>query len=111
MPNRFGRAATKRAKMQAPRAKERPNPKGGIGALPEWDLSGLHSGLDSPEIARDLARSDALCLAFEERYRGKLAALARSPDGGNALAAAVQEVESIDDLIGRLASVAGLVHS
>src|SRR5882672_5543358 len=111
MPNRSGRAATKRAKMQAPRAKERPNPKGGIGALPEWDLSDLYSGLDSPEIARDLARSDALCLAFEERYKGKLAALARSPDGGKALAAAVQEFESIDDLIGRIASFAGLIHS
>src|SRR6266436_1142813 len=111
MPNRSGRAGTKRAKMQAPRAKERPNPKGGIGALPEWDLSDLYCGLDSPEIARDLARADALCLAFEERYKGKLAALARSPDGGKALAAAVQEFESIDDLIGRIASFAGLIHS
>jgi oligoendopeptidase F len=111
MPNRSGRAAAKRAKMRDPRAKQRPNPKGGIGALPVWDLSDLYAGIDSPEIARDLARSDALCLAFEERYKGKLAALASSPDGGKALAAAVQEFESIDDLIGRIASFAGLVHS
>jgi oligoendopeptidase F len=111
MPNRSGRAATKRAKMRDPRAKQRRNPKGGIGTLPVWDLSDLYAGIDSPEIARDLARSDALCLAFEERYKGKLAALARSPDGGKALAAAVQEFESIDDLIGRIASFAGLIHS
>ena len=111
MPNRSGRAATQRAKMRDPRAKQRRNPKGGIGALPEWDLSDLYAGVDSPEIARDLARSDALCLAFEERYKGKLAALASSPDGGKALAAAVQEFESIDDLIGRIASFAGLIHS
>jgi oligoendopeptidase F len=110
MPNRSGRAATKRAKMRDPRAKQRRNPKGGIGTLPVWDLSDLYAGIDSPEIARDLARSDALCLAFEERYKGKLAALARSPDGGKALAAAVQEFESIDDLIGRIASFAGLIH-
>jgi oligoendopeptidase F len=107
MPNR----STKRAKMRDPRAKQKPNPKGGIGTLPVWDLSDLYAGVDSPEIARDLARSDALCLAFEERYKGKLAALARSPDGGKALAAAVQEFESIDDLIGRIASFAGLIHS
>src|SRR6266853_52393 len=111
MPNRSGRAAAKRAKMRDPRAKQRRNPKGGVGALPEWDLSDLYAGVDSPEIARDLARADALCLAFEERYKGKLAALARSPDGGKALAAAVEEFESIDDLIGRIASFAGLIHS
>jgi oligoendopeptidase F len=111
MPNRSGRAATKRAKIRDPRAKQRRNPKGGIGALPVWDLSDLYAGVDSPEIARDLARSDALCLAFEERHKGKLATLASGPDGGKALAAAVQEFESIDDLIGRMASFAGLIHS
>src|SRR5258708_14004033 len=111
MPNRSGRAAAKRAKLRDPRAKQRRNPKGGTGALPEWDLSDLYAGLDSHEIGRDLARSDALCLAFEERYKGKLAALASSPDGGKALAAAVEEFESIDDLIGRIASFAGLIHS
>jgi oligoendopeptidase F len=111
MPSRSGRAAAKRAKTRAPRPKERRNPKGIIGALPEWDLSDLYSGLDSPEIASDLARSDAQCRAFEERYKGKLAALASRPDGGKALAAAVRELESIDDLIGRIASFASLIYS
>src|SRR5215468_9353394 len=85
--------------------------KGGVGVLPEWDLSDLYSGLDSPEIADDLARSDAQCLAFEERYKGKLAALASGPEGGKALAAAIREFEAIDDLIGRIASFASLVYS
>jgi oligoendopeptidase F len=111
MPIRSGRAAVKRAKVRDQRAKEGHDLKGRIGALPEWDLSDLYSGIDSPEVARDLARSDALCLAFEERYRGRLAALARGPDGGKALAAAVREFESIDDLIGRIASFASLIHS
>jgi oligoendopeptidase F len=111
MANRPGRAAAKRAKLRDRRPKERRKPKGRIGALPEWDLSGLYCGLDSPEIARDLARSDVMCLAFEERYRGRLAALASGPDGGKALAAAVREFESIDDLIGRIASFANLIYS
>jgi len=85
--------------------------KGGVGVLPEWDLSDLYSGLDSPEIANDLVRSDAQCLAFEERYKGKLAALASGPEGGKALAAAIREFEAIDDLIGRIASFASLVYS
>jgi len=111
MPNRSGRAAAKRAQIRKQRPKESRNTKGRVGALPEWDLSDFYSGLDSPEIADDLARSDALCLAFEERYKGRLAALASRPDGGKALAAAVQEFESIDDLLGRIASFAGLIHS
>jgi oligoendopeptidase F len=111
MPNRSGRAAAKRATTRDQRSREGRKSKGGIGALPEWDLSDLYSGLDAAEIAGDLARSDDLCLAFEERYRGKLAALASRPDGGKALAAAVREFESIDDLIGRIASFASLVYS
>ena len=54
-----------------------------LGALPEWDLSALYAGIDAPEIKRDLARADADCNAFEERYKGKLAALAGGPDGGH----------------------------
>jgi len=111
MANRSGRAAAKRAKLKDQPPRGRHNQKDRIGTLPEWDLSDLYSGLDSPEIAGDLARSDSLCLAFEERYKGKLAALASRTDGGKALAAAVQEFESIDDLIGRIASFASLVYS
>src|SRR5262250_3303162 len=110
MPNRSSRAA-ERAQKPVTRPPQRRNSQGRIGALPEWDLSDIYPGTDSPEVADDLARSDALCLAFEERYKGKLAALASSPDGGKALAGAVQEFESIDDLIGRIASFAGLIHS
>src|SRR5215470_9481246 len=110
MLNRPGRAVVKRAKSPDRRPKSR-NEKSDVGTLPEWDLSDLYTGLDSPEIVGDLARSDALCLAFEERYKGKLAALASGPDGGKALAAAVREFESIDDLIGRIASFASLIYT
>ncbi len=109
MPNRSGRAAVKRTKTPRPKAGRAP--KGGAGALPEWDLSDLYAGADSPEIAGDLARADALALAFEERYRGRLATLAGGTDGGKALAEAVREFEAIDDLIGRIVSFASLVYS
>src|SRR5215469_10164826 len=111
MSSRSGPAAARRANTRERRPKESRNPAHGIGALPEWDLSDLYAALDSPEVADDLARSDALCLAFEERYKGRLAALASGPDGGKALAAAVREFESIDDLIGRIASFASLIYS
>src|SRR5262252_5266622 len=111
MPNRSARVAAKRAKASDPRSQRKHNTKDDVGALPEWDLSDLYPGPDSPEIAGDLARSDARCLAFEERYKGELAAIASGPEGSKALATAVQEFEAIDDLIGRIASFASLVYT
>src|ERR1700680_3455539 len=81
-----------------------------LGELPEWDLSDLYPNLDSPKVKDDLARSDAMCIAFEERYNGKLDTLAKGPQGGAALAAAVREFEAIDDLLGRITSYALLVY-
>ena len=43
------------------------------GKLPEWNLSDLYSGIDAPEIVRDLQSMDADCVAFETDYKGKLA--------------------------------------
>jgi oligoendopeptidase F len=82
-----------------------------LGTLPEWDLSALYPAIDAPEIKRDLARIDAECNAFEERYKGKLAALTQDADGGATLAGAIKELEAIDDLIGRIASFAQLVYT
>jgi len=81
------------------------------GALPEWNLADLYSGLDDPAIKRDLDKTDADCAAFETDYKGKLANLAGVPQGGAALAEAVRAYEAIDDLMGRLGSYAGLVHA
>ena len=47
------------------------------GKLPEWNLADLYSGIDAPEVARDLDRMDAECIAFETDYKGKLAAQIR----------------------------------
>jgi len=80
-------------------------------ALPEWNLNDLYSGLDDPAIAGDLDRADRECVDFENAYKGKLADLARSAEAGAALAEAVRRYEAIDDLMGRLASYAGLLHA
>jgi oligoendopeptidase F len=80
-----------------------------LGALPEWNLADLYSGLDDPAINRDFDRINEECAAFEEAYKGKLAGLAAS--GGAMLAGAVRRYEAIDDLMGRLGSYAGLLHA
>ncbi len=81
------------------------------GKLPEWNLADLYSSIDAPEVARDLAKMDADCVAFETDYRGKLAEFSARDDGGRWLAEAVKRYEAIDDLAGRLGSYAGLVHA
>jgi oligoendopeptidase F len=81
-----------------------------LGALPEWDLSALYSGLDDPAIRRDLDRTDADCVAFEQAYKGKLAALAAAPQGTSTLGEAVRRYEAISDRMGRLGSYAVLIH-
>ncbi|MDI1263571.1 MAG: oligoendopeptidase F, partial [bacterium] len=81
------------------------------GKLPEWNLADLYSGIDAPEVARDLKEMDVKCVAFETDYKGKLAEGVGRDDGGLWLAEAVRRFEAIDDLAGRLGSYAGLVHA
>jgi oligoendopeptidase F len=98
------------AKKSAARRPARPS-RTGLGALPEWNLNDLYTGLDDPAIKRDLDRVDAECASFEQAYKGKLAGLAGAAGGGSALAAAVRRYETMDDLMGRLGSYAGLLHA
>jgi oligoendopeptidase F len=84
---------------------------GKTGKLPEWNLSDLYSGIDAPEVARDLEKMDTDCVAFETDYKGRLAEHSAREDGGKWLAEAVRRYEAIDDLAGRLGSFAGLVHA
>jgi oligoendopeptidase F len=83
----------------------------GLGKLPEWNLGDLYKGMNDPQIERDLERSDVESVAFEQQYKGKLNLLAAAPGAGAALAQAVQGYEALDDLMGRLISYAGLIHS
>ena len=82
-----------------------------LGHLPEWDLSDLYPGIDSPEATRDLEIAEAECRAFEEAYKERLSALAAASQTGEGLAAAVRHYERIEDLLGKLMSFAGLVYA
>ena len=100
--------------LRKPSAERKPKKSAartGSGKLPEWNLSDLYAGMDAPEVARDLARMDAECVAFETDYKGRLAEGAAKEGGGKWLAEAVRRYEAIDDLAGRLGSYAGLVHA
>ncbi|QPF84031.1 M3 family oligoendopeptidase [Bradyrhizobium genosp. L] len=87
------------------------NAAGKTGKLPEWNLADLYAGIDAPDVARDLAKMDADCVAFETDYKGKLAENTAGEAGGKWLAEAIRRYEAIDDLAGRLGSYAGLVHA
>jgi oligoendopeptidase F len=89
----------------------KPGASSKAGKLPEWNLADLYSGIDAPEVSRDLQRMDAECVAFETDYKGKLADQTAMDGGGKWLAGAVRRYEAIDDLAGRLGSYAGLVHA
>jgi len=112
MPARKMTAARASAKMPAKtKSKPRTAPAAGLGRLPEWNLADLYDGIDDPKVKRDLDRADSYSVAFEEDFKGKLAALAERADAGAKLAEAVTRYEQLDDLIGRLMSFAGLIHA
>jgi len=81
------------------------------GELPEWDLTHLYPGIESPEFKSDLERGLAEAQGLSGRYRGRLADLAAAPDGSETLAAAVKSYEGLSDLLGRIGAYAGLVYS
>ncbi|MGB8548434.1 MAG: M3 family oligoendopeptidase [Xanthobacteraceae bacterium] len=85
--------------------------RAGLGVLPEWKLDDLYSGMDAPEVRRDLDRADNYSVVFEDEFKGKLASMASAPDASARLTEAVKRYEMIDDLLGRLISYAGLVYS
>jgi oligoendopeptidase F len=115
MSSRSSSALRKPAAQRKPASKKaaakKTVTKNKAGKLPEWNLADLYSGIDAPEIARDLAKMDTECVAFEADYKGKLAEHVVQADGGKWLAEAVKRYEAIDDLAGRLGSYAGLAHA
>jgi oligoendopeptidase F len=80
--------------------------KPALGTLPRWDLSDLYPGRDSPELQRDLARSEDEARAFNARHAQKLAGLS-----GAELGAAIAAYERLGETLGRIMSYASLVHA
>ncbi|QRM56640.1 M3 family oligoendopeptidase [Sinorhizobium sp. BG8] len=77
--------------------------------LPSWNLSDLYPGAASPEFTGDLARAMDDALAFEARWKGKLDEAAGT-SGEAGIGAAVKEYEALEELLGRIASFAGLTY-
>src|SRR6266403_5723726 len=77
-----------------------------LGDLPEWDLSDLYPGRDSPVLTRDLTSLAAEAEIFRARHQGRLADLS-----GAALGAAVATYEQLQEEAGRIMSYASLVHA
>ena len=96
------------AKASARKALNKPTK---LGDLPEWNLKDLYPGLDSPEVKRDLELADSECAAFEQDFKGRLAALAAGEGAGKVLAQAVKRYEAIAERLHRLMSYASLVHA
>ncbi len=76
---------------------------GGLGKLPDWDLTDLYAAPDAPEFARDMAWLEKACADFAAQYEGKLASLDAA-----GLLACVLAYEQIDVVAGRIMSFAGL---
>ena len=79
-------------------------------ALPEWNLGDLYPAMDSVEVAKDIAAAASSAVEFEKRWKGRLEAEAEKGSRGG-LGAAVREYEALEELIGRIASYAGLVYA
>ena len=81
-----------------------------LGDLPEWNLADLYSGMDAPELRRDIVKAGEDAIAFESRWKGTLAAEAgRGRDGR--LGEALSQYEALEELVGRIVSYAGLVYA
>jgi oligoendopeptidase F len=76
---------------------------GGLGKLPDWDLTDLYPSTEAKELARDMAWLEKACADFATTYEGKLASLDAA-----ALLVCVQAYEQIDVIAGRIMSFAGL---
>ncbi|MFT8243918.1 M3 family oligoendopeptidase [Roseomonas sp. BN140053] len=79
---------------------------GEAGALPVWDLSDLYAGTTDPRLAADLDAAEAEAVAFEAATAGRVASLS-----GDALAAAIERFERVEEVLGRVLSFAQLLFS
>ena len=97
-------------KSNFPQFVRKDEPTGGaaavnLGDMPEWNLTHLYDGPDSPVLSRDLADLDSRIAVFES-HRGKVVNL-----GGAEFGSAIAAYEAIDELLGKVASYAQLYQS
>ena len=81
-------------------------PDADLAAGVRWDLDDLYGGPDDPRIAADLEAALARSERFADRYRGRLSTLAAAE-----LAEALDELESLSELVARASAYAGLLFA
>jgi len=74
--------------------------------LPNWDLTDLYPGMESPELAAELDGAEVEAKSFAKTYQGKIAGLS-----GKKLGAAIAAYERIDERLSKAMSYAGLVYA
>ncbi len=80
-----------------------------LGDLPSWRLEDLYPSATSDAFRSDMKKAEADSIAFEAKWKGKLAAAAEKT-GNDGIGAAVKEFEALEDIMGRIASFAGLTY-
>ncbi|MFN7102004.1 MAG: M3 family oligoendopeptidase [Pseudorhizobium sp.] len=80
-----------------------------LGQLPVWKLSDLYPAKDSPAFTADMEKATALSLAFEAKWKGRLAQAAGKA-GDQGIGQALVEFEALEDLLGKIGSFAGLTY-
>jgi oligoendopeptidase F len=80
-----------------------------LGDLPVWKLQDLYPSATSTAFTSDMEKAGKNAIAFEDKWKGKLAAAA-TKTGADGIGQALKEYEALDDIIGRLGSFAGLTY-
>jgi len=80
-----------------------------LGDLPVWKLQDLYPSATSTAFTSDMEKAGKDSVAFETKWKGKLAAAA-TRTGAEGIGQALNEYEALDDIIGRLGSFAGLTY-
>ncbi|MBZ5759070.1 MULTISPECIES: M3 family oligoendopeptidase [Rhizobium] len=80
-----------------------------LGDLPVWKLADLYPSATSSAFLADMEKAATASVAFAEKWKGKLGTAAMST-GDAGIGAALREYEALDDLMGRIASFAGLTY-
>lgn len=97
--------------MRSPAKKNRStSAKASLGSLPEWNLTDLYPSMDAPELKRDLVEAGNAAVRFEQAWKGRLNDEAAKGASGR-LGQAIREFETLEELIGRIMSYAGLVYA
>jgi len=74
-------------------------------------LSDLYPGLESEELAEDLAQCMNRSIEFEQCYKGRLQTLLADEAGVDQFTRAISDFEALEDLLGKVISYAGLIYA